>query len=382
MTDKTQVVNTLNSIADFLEGKEIAKKTKVALTTIGSELGTDELVQGAMMAVKENPLLDVVLIGGKPNVDCPLEQHITECEKEAHKILEELLVKKEVSGAVTLHYNFPLGISTVGRVITPARGKSMFIATTTGTTSANRVEAMVLNGILGIITAKGAGINNPTLGVLNVEGSRQVERILTTLKEEGMEFSLAESIRSDGGSVMRGNDLLSGSCDVMVCDTLTGNILMKIFSSFTTGGNYETLGWGYGPGIGKDMKNIISIISRASGAPVVKGALQYTFELVQNDLVKVAKEEFSKAEKAGLNTELEMIKAPTQKEEKVEVPPKKPVTAEITGIDILQLDDGVGVLWKNKIYAESGMGCAGPVIMVAPEDKERARGILEENKYL
>lgn len=380
MNDNKQVASTLKNIADFLEDKASAKKTKIALTTIGSELGSEELVQGAVMAAKENPLLEVVLIGPKADVDLP--QYNTDCEKEAHKILEDLLSSKEVEGAVTLHYNFPLGISTVGKVITPAKGRPMFIATTTGTTSANRVEAMVLNGILGVIAAKGSGIKNPTLGILNVEGSRQVERILSTLKENGMEFKLAESVRSDGGSVMRGNDLLNGSCDVMVCDTLTGNLLMKIFSSFTTGGNYETLGWGYGPGIGKDMKHIISIISRASGAPVVKGALQYTFELARNSLLAVAKEEFKSAEKAGLSKELEGLKQTTPKEEKVEAPPAKPVTAEITGIDILQLDDGVAVLWKEKIYAETGMGCAGPVIMIAPEDKDRATEILKENKYI
>ncbi len=89
---------------------------------------------------------------------------------------------------------------------------------------------------------------------------------------------MAESFRKDGGSVLRGNDILAGSCDVVVCDSLTGNILMKLFSAYNTGGQHETVGWGYGPGIGRNMDNIISIISRASGAPVISGALQYTYE--------------------------------------------------------------------------------------------------------
>ncbi|SET17558.1 glycine/sarcosine/betaine reductase complex component C subunit alpha [Anaerobranca gottschalkii] len=380
MKEKLEVANTLKNIADFLDGKTSVKKTRLALTTIGSELGSEELVQGALMAVKENPLLEVVLIGPPGPEEFP--QYNTDCEKEAHQILENLLETKEVEGAVTLHYNFPLGISTVGRVITPAKGKAMYIATTTGTTSANRVEAMVLNGILGIIAAKGAGIKKPTLGILNVEGSRQVERILTSLQKNGLDFQLAQSVRKDGGSVMRGNDLLNGSCDVMVCDTLTGNLLMKIFSSFTTGGNYETLGWGYGPGIGKNMKNIISIISRASGAPVVNGALQYTYQLVRNNLIEIAKKEFLAAEKAGLTKELDTLKTPQKLEEEIIAPPQKPVTAEITGIDILGLEDAVKVLWKEKIYAETGMGCAGPVIMVSPEDKEKGIKILKEHKYL
>ncbi len=64
-----------------------------------------------------------------------------------------------------------------------------------------------------------------------------------------------------------GNDLLLGSTDVMVCDTLTGNILMKLFSASQSGGNIEVSGYGYGPGLGPDQDNIIGIVSRASGAP-------------------------------------------------------------------------------------------------------------------
>ena len=34
----------------------------------------------------------------------------------------------------------------------------------------------------------------------------------------------------------------------------------------------------------------------------------------------------------------------------------------------MELDDAVNVLWKNGIYAEAGMGCTGPIVMVN-EDK-------------
>ena len=55
----------------------------------------------------------------------------------------------------------------------------------------------------------------------------------------------------------------------MINDTLTGNLLMKVFSSFTTGGSYEAQGFGYGPVLEKIMIETILIISRASGTPVV-----------------------------------------------------------------------------------------------------------------
>ncbi len=57
--------------------------------------------------------------------------------------MEELLDKGEIGACVTMHYNFPIGVSTVGKVVTPGKGKDMFIATTTGTSASSRVEAMI-----------------------------------------------------------------------------------------------------------------------------------------------------------------------------------------------------------------------------------------------
>ena len=56
---------------------------------------------------------------------------------------------------------------------------------------------------------------------------------LKNLNQNGYEVNFTESVRADGGSVMRGNDLLTGTPDVMITDSLTGNILMKMFSSYT-----------------------------------------------------------------------------------------------------------------------------------------------------
>ena len=38
---------------------------------------------------------------------------------------------------------------------------------------------------------------------------------------------------------MRGNDVLQASPDIMVTDSLTGNIMVKMLSSFTTGGSLK-----------------------------------------------------------------------------------------------------------------------------------------------
>jgi glycine/sarcosine/betaine reductase complex component C subunit alpha len=300
-------------------------------------------------------------------VESNLTQYNVDGEDAQHKKMEELLDNGEIDACVTMHYNFPIGVSTVGRVITPGKGKEMFLATTTGTSSPHRVEAMVKNGIYGIIASKAMGIENPTVGILNVDGARQVEKAFKDLKSNGYDINFAESGRADGGSVMRGNDLLTGQPDVMINDTLTGNLLMKVFSSYATGGSYEAQGFGYGPGIGEGQDRTILILSRASGTPVVANALLYAASLVRGKVTEVAKEEFAKANKAGLKDILKGLTKETKKadkEEAVEAPPKETVTGSINGIDIMELEDAVQALWKEKIYAESGMGCTGPIVMV------------------
>ena len=163
-----------------------------------------------------------------------------------------------------------------------------------------------------------------------------------------------------------------GTPDVMVVDSLTGNLFMKVFSAFTTGGDYEASGFGYGPGVGEDYDRRILILSRASGSPVVANALKYAYE--------IARKEFEKANKAKLDefiSKLKVKKEGSATTEEVKMPEKEVVTAQISGIDILDLEDATKLLWKNGIYAESGMGCTGPIVLVNPDKKESAEEILK-----
>lgn len=369
-------------IADSIEQGSFGQKVKVGLTILGSEHGTDNLIKGAELAASRMKDVEIVLIG--PDNGSKLQTILVEDEKDMHRIMEESLDKGVIDACVTMHYNFPIGVSTVGRVVTPGVGKEMILATTTGTSSMNRTEAMVKNALHGIIVAKALGIENPEVGILNLDGARQVERILGELKANGYELTFGESSRSDGGSVMRGNDLLCGSADVMVTDTLTGNILMKMFSSYTTGGSYEAAGYGYGPGVGKDYGRIILILSRASGVPVVANAIIYASQLVRGGLGGIARDEYGKAEKAGLSG---LLASPTREqrdgnEEAVEKPPVEVVTGTLSGIDIMELEDAVKALWKAGIYAESGMGCTGPVVMIHEDKVSKAMDVLIEKGFM
>ena len=377
-----QIAKSFMAMAEGLETGQFGDKPKIALTGMGSEHGEENAMLAAINAARAG--IDVYYIGSLTN---PLVKTIkVKDDEEGHKLMEQMVDKKEVDGAVTMHFPFPIGVSTVGRAITPARGKEMFIATTTGTSSTDRIEAMIKNAIYGIITAKASGIENPTVGILNIEGAKAVEKALNELKQGGYEFTWGESKRADGGVCLRGNDVLQGTPDILITDSLTGNVLTKMLSAFQTGGSFEATGYGYGPGIGDGYEKLVLIVSRASGAPILTNALIFAGQLVRNKVFNIAKEEFKKAKKAGLDNILSAIKAKNKSagasDEEVKMPPKEPVPAAILGVEVMDLEDAVKVLWKEGIYAESGMGCTGPVDMMSDAKEQKAREILKKAGYI
>lgn len=376
-----QVAEAFLEMANGLESGQFGKRPKIVLTGMGSEHGEENAMTAAVAAAGKG--VDVYYIGSLEHEGVTTVPVAS--DDEGHEKMDELLASGEVDGAVTMHYPFPIGVSTVGRVVTPGFGKEMFVANTTGTSSAERIEGMILNAIAGIATAKATGIEDPTVGILNVDGARQTEMALKELQDSGYGITFAESSRTDGGAVMRGNDVLRGTPDIMVTDSLTGNVLNKMISAFTTGGSFESTGYGYGPGIGRGYDKLVMIVSRASGAPVLANALVFAAQLVRNKAFSVVAKEFEAADKAGLKDILAKrreVAKPKDEKEEVKAPEKEPCGASILGVEVMDLEDAVKVLWKNGIYAESGMGCTGPVVMMAEANHDKAYDLLKQAGYV
>ena len=375
------IADTFLEMAQGLETGSFGKRPKIALTGMGSEHGEANSMAAAVAAAKDG--IDVIYIGTL-EAEGVTTVKVAD-DEEGHKKMEDMLKNGEIDGAVTMHFPFPIGVSTVGRCVTPATAKEMFIANTTGTSSTDRIEGMVKNAIYGIIAAKACGNANPTVGILNVDGARQTEKALKQLQENGYPIAFAESGRADGGCVMRGNDILQASPDIMVTDSLTGNILVKMLSSFNTGGSFEATGFGYGPGIGEGYEQLVMIVSRASGAPVIANAIRYAASLVKGKVFEVAKAEFAAVKKAGFVEICNSVKAKpaaAAAEEEVKMPPKEVVTAQIPGVEVMDLDDAVKCLWKVGIYAESGMGCTGPIVLMSEANKAKAAEELKKAGYI
>ena len=363
-----------------LDFSDRSDKSRVilGLTLPGSEAGADKLVQGAEKASEEDGNLEIVFLGAEGG-----------SPEEAHRAMNEGLADTRIDGALTFHYPFPLGTATVGMVCPGGDRKPLFLATTTGTVSTNRAEALVFNTVLGMSAAKAYGIGSPKIGLLNLEGAQTALRRLGELIARGFEIDLAGSVR--GEDLLRGNDVLAGSVDVAVCDSLTGNLIMKLLAASENKGRIETSGAGYGPGIGVGMDSLVGIISRATSAGVTASALRYLARMVRGNLPGIFADTYGRflaagggrgtAGKGAASPGIKSGAAP-RKEPAVPVPPKKPVGKEIEGIDVLEIDSAVALLAGRGIYAEAGMGCTGPVVMVAEEDAESAVRTLEAGGYL
>ena len=356
---------------------------KIGLMAAGSELGQEEVLRGGLLAQADNAHLRVVAIGPRiPGFDGLEWIETPDCEADIAAAVQKAVEDGTVAGAVAMHFPFPIGVATIGRIMTPGRGKPMFIASCTGSTATGRAEALLRNAVYGLATAKACGIATPTLAFLNIDGAGPVLRVLGRLKENGYAVNFGSSGRGDGGSLLRGNDLISGTVDVLVCDTLTGNVLIKLFSSFTTGGQYESVGWGYGPSVGENWKSIVSIISRASGAPVIAGALALTARAASGDLPGKVAEELRAARAAGFDAALEELKPKATAASTVAKPQAVPVDAEIGGVDVLDMESAEQALWKEGLYAETAMGCTGPVVRVQSSVKDKAITILKQAGFI
>ena len=114
--------------------------------------------------------------------------------------------------------------------------------------------------------------------------------------------------------------------------------------------------------------------------------MEYASSLIANGMIGIAERELKAAKKAGLD---EILKEFSQQKatrddssEEVRMPPAEVVTEQIPGIEVMDLDDAVEALWKEDIYAESGMGCTGPIIRISQANKDRALKILADRQYI
>jgi glycine/sarcosine/betaine reductase complex component C subunit alpha len=270
MTEKLPIKRIMGEvfyqIADAIEAGKFDKKIKIGLTTLGCEIGIENWILAAEEISRQVEEFEVVLIG--PRQRSTLLQFEAQSEEEVHRKMETMLDFGMIDACITTHYTYPIGVASVGKMMAPGKGRDFYLATTSGTADLDRSAAMIKNALYGIIAAKTMGIEKPRVGILNVAGARQTEKVLRKLKEQGYPIFFAQSVRPESGCIMRGNDVIAGTPDVLVHDSLTGNITMKMCATFMTGGTFESVGAGYGPGIGEHYDRLAMVISEHPVIPL------------------------------------------------------------------------------------------------------------------
>ena len=359
------------------EGIKKSKKIRIGVSTFGYEHNLEELISACKEVSNYEDWIEPVII----------ERDKIPTGENFNLFLNKLIDSGEIDGVLAMHYTFGKGIASVGKIISPYNGNSLYLATTTGYSASQRIEALIRNVIAGIAVAKAGGIAEPKIGLLNLEGATIARRALIELIDKGYSLKLSSSLRKNQGNLLRGNDILSGEVDVIVTDSLTGNILVKILSAYTTGGKKEILGYGYGPGVGEGVQRIVNIVSRASGKTVITNAIKFTAEMVRDNLINIYKKEIEKAYKCGLKGIIEKYCLSTSSNTtsnnlEKKLPTKTVLNEEIEGVDIMEIENAVDCLLKNSIYAASGMGCTGAIIMLNKKDKEKAIDILKKEGFL
>ena len=105
------IAETFLEMAQGLESGSYGKRPKITLTGMGSEHGEENAMKAALMAAKDG--VDVYYIGSL-EAEGVTTVKVAD-DEEGHKKMEEMLANGEVDGAVTMHFPFPIGVSTVGR---------------------------------------------------------------------------------------------------------------------------------------------------------------------------------------------------------------------------------------------------------------------------
>lgn len=382
-----EIVGALNNEIKIKE----AEKIKIAVSTLGYEHDIEEIISACEEILRYEEKIEPIILG-KENISGRIKSIKAANDLDINLTLNRLIDSGEIDGALAMHYAFDKGVASVGKLISPSKGNIFYLATTTGYSATQRIEALIRNTIAGIAVAKTEGVSYPKVGLLNLEGSLVAKRALDELVANGYPINWVTSLRKNQGDLLRGNDLLSGEVDVVITDSLTGNILVKILSAYTTGGKREILGYGYGPGVGEGMQRVVNIISRASGESVIINAIKFTAEMARSNLIDKYKSEIKKAYECGLKGIIEKyclstssnVTSPSVRSNnlKKEVPIRTVLNEEIEGVDIMEIENAVSCLLKNSIYVVSGMGCTGAVIMLNKKDKEKAIDILKKEGFL
>jgi glycerol-3-phosphate acyltransferase PlsX len=319
---------------------------RVAVDAMTAEKGVQEVVHGAVRALKEYPDLKVLLVGDPAAIQSYLKKQdfgerleivpamemigmddepgaAFKSKKDASVTVAARLIKDGRADAATSPGNTGASLAAatfvLGRIRGLRRPAIMILMPSShgwtalldsGAVVDCKIEDLVQWALMGSLYMREVmGVANPRVGLLSIgeeesKGNAQVLEALPLMKAAPFNFI---------GNV-EGRDIFNGHCDVAVCDGFVGNIVLKtaegiakmimngIKESFQKGSPLEKVGGllskptfnrfkkrtsadeqGGGPLLG--VNGIFIITHGGAGRVMIKNAIRVCYENVKQDMV-------------------------------------------------------------------------------------------------
>ena len=235
---------------------------KIALDAMGGDKAPEEIVKGALQAVKEFTDIQCILTGKENKIKSILEKHtydkqsieivnasqtvsmkdkparILRKKKDSSLVVGTDLVKENKADVLISAGNtgavMAAGIFNIGRIsnvkrppiatVFPSKiGKTVVLDA--GSNVDSKPQHLIQFAIMGQIYAEQVlNINNPRVGLLSIGEEKEKGNKLNT---ETYELIEEESRINNFIGNVEGRDIFNGSCDVIVCDGFVGNIVLK-----------------------------------------------------------------------------------------------------------------------------------------------------------
>lgn len=233
---------------------------KIAIDSMGGDNAPNSIVEGALLAAKEWPDTDIILVGDEakiaplaaerlPNIRIVHADEVITADdepvkavrrkKNASMVVAGRLVKEKEADAMLSAGNtgalMATGLLVIGRIngverpalaqMLPTINKQGVLVLDLGANMDAQPEHLLQYALMGHVYGRQiGGLDKPRIGLLNVgteeaKGNELSKAVFPLLKEAPIHFI---------GNV-EARDVLEGRCNVLVCDGFAGNIMLKAF---------------------------------------------------------------------------------------------------------------------------------------------------------
>jgi glycerol-3-phosphate acyltransferase PlsX len=309
---------------------------RIGIDIMGGDFAPQTTTEGAILAQKELPDVELVLIGDQAKIHSILDQrgadrndfsvvhtndfigmgeHPIKAFKQKPKssigLGFQLLSKGDIQGFTGVGNTGAMMIGSMYSVksipgiirpcitsVLPKENGGVNLLLDVGVNADCKPDVLYQFGIVGSVYAKNVlGIESPRVGLLNIGEESEKGNLLTqasnNLMSDSKDFNFIGNIE--------GRDLFDDKCDVIVCDGFTGNVVLKeaeafyylmkkrgMLDDYFSRFNYEI--YGGSPILGINSNVVVG--HGISNDQAIKNMIMLTAECVEADLSKKIKEAF------------------------------------------------------------------------------------------